>query len=61
MNMNMNIILLPSTTAAPATFIPWPTTCKATQSRAAGKRQRVTEAKGVALLCRVSSAVSKRR
>ena len=50
--MNMNIILLVSTTAAPATFIS--TTCQAVHLWAAGKRQRVTEAKGVALLCCIS-------
>ena len=51
-NININIILLPSTTAAPATSIP--TACQAVQLQAPGKRQRVTEAKSVALLCCVS-------
>ena len=59
-----NIIVLASTTT-PATFIP--TTCQAVNLWAAGKRQRVTEAEGVALLCCISgkrvvtSAVRKTR
>ena len=47
---NMNIILS-STTAAPAT--PLSTTRQAVQFEAPTKGQRVTEAKGVALLCYV--------
>ena len=65
MNMNVNIIisiLFPSTTAAPATSIL--TSCEAVWFGAPGKRQRVTEAKGCAVVLRcvsgkrpVSSAV----
>ena len=60
----MNIILLPSTTAAANSM---PSTCEPVWFGAPGKRQRVTEAKGVALLCcvsgkrPVSSTVSKTR
>ena len=53
--MNMNIILLASTTA-PVTFIP--TTCQAVQLQAPGKRQPATEAKGVVLVCYVRKATS---
>ena len=55
MNMNVDIIIIilfPSTTAAPATSIL--TSCEAVWLGAPGKRQRVAEAKGVALLCQES-------
>ena len=45
--MHMNIISLSSTTTAPVAHIP---TCKATQVGAPTKRQRVAEAKAVAVL-----------
>ena len=48
---NINIILFASTTAAPATSLS--TTRQAVQLGAPTKRQLVTEAKGVALLCYV--------
>ena len=47
----MNIILFASTTAAPASSLS--TTLQAVQLGAPAKRQRVTEAKGVVLLCYV--------
>ena len=47
----MNIILLASTTAAPATSLS--TTLQAVQLGAPTKGQRVTETKGVVLLCYV--------
>ena len=42
--------LLSSTTGAPITYIP---TCRVVELGGAAKRQRVTETKGVALLCYV--------
>ena len=45
------IVLLSSTTAAPVATIP---TCKTVELGATGKRQRVTEAKAVAVLQYIS-------